>query len=587
MKSITLKEFVEKYKDEISISDDAFMNKLQELNSQWIDVIWAKELIAQNNQLIEEEKKAADNLSFQQEYEKVERDWLVDTLTWLAPLAAIVGVPLWVSKILWNIYNDKKWVNIVKFIDKNLLNPSNTLKPATTDNATLDTIEYLSKLDDKRIKEIKSNPFGAVRSLYNHMDYDLKQTWEQISGLIKKNASKTVSYEILDPLKKEIARLWRVGWAKVQQLQKTVDEITWLLDDAGGSIRVDDAQILKETAYEWYDYARQNKLNLTAKQHYQWYANKLLWQWTRKSIENVVWEWIDVLNKSYGRLKNISTSVWWEVTKIKKMPRYTTIDKIRNEFWDKINMVPWVSALWNVRSDTPAAVFNEKKIPQIIAKIKKWKEPIIKTLEKAKKVADVVEESPATAKKLPYVWKLLSAFWLAAWLLSVASMSDAWYDIDPKEWFKSKFLPKYPGWEITPIDEDAVNRSIDKFLKQDSPWYIESPIMSKRWAEILELATDFSPAGLAKIPLEIVKSETQQKSFEKILSKERAKDVSKDVQEKATMTAAIPKLTWAGSVAKIEPKPIVKPRLTPAQIKELEKAKNKIWWPKFWIQAPF
>jgi hypothetical protein len=39
------------------------------------------------------------------------------------------------------------------------------------------------------------------------MDYDLKQTWEQISGLIKKNASKTVSYEILDPLKKEIARL--------------------------------------------------------------------------------------------------------------------------------------------------------------------------------------------------------------------------------------------------------------------------------------------------------------------------------------------------------------------------------------------
>jgi hypothetical protein len=48
-------------------------------------------------------------------------------------------------------------------------------------------------------------------------------------------------------------------------------------------------------------------------------------------------------------------------------------------------------------------VFNEKKIPQIIAKIKKWKEPIIKTLEKAKKVADVVEESPATAKKLPYV----------------------------------------------------------------------------------------------------------------------------------------------------------------------------------------
>jgi hypothetical protein len=29
-------------------------------------------------------------------------------------------------------------------------------------------------------------------------------------------------------------------------------------------------------------------------------------------------------------------------------------------------------------------------------------------------------------------------------------------------------------------------------------------------------------------------------------------------------------------VAKIEPKPIVKPRLTPAQIKELEKAKKKI-----------
>lgn len=350
-------------KDTDEATNDAVMAKIQELSTQWTEVVWFKDIVNFHNDQQQKSIDSQDANVFSEDYNIRKNDIWEWTLLWV--WVAWLG---WVwlrqgSKLLKSRYTQWRGVDTAKYLIRNLVNPTNSLSINFVEDEAINLMDYLGGLTPEEIKMIQREPMGNFRWLIKKIVADRNTVINARNAILQNNATKQVWYEILQPLADEINRLgiWgELGWKK-QDLIELYDEVKWMLDKNGGSMSVADAEILKETAYESYDYSKLSKNAVDAKTMNRWLGSKLLWQWTKLWIEGAVWDpKLAQLNEQYGIIRTIEKNLWGNVTKISKMPRYTTIGMVRKELWEIVQSIPWVSALGNLQWDLPDIVIEEK-----------------------------------------------------------------------------------------------------------------------------------------------------------------------------------------------------------------------------------
>lgn len=541
MENITIKEFLDQYwaslqRETDEATNDAVIMKLSELAKSWTTVIWAEDIIKDTNQRKQQEIDSDAQNAFADDYVKrKESAWLDVALAVWAPTAVWLWL-YWKSKI----YTQWKWVDVIKYIKSNLANMWNSVKADFLDKKALNFIDYLQNLSKEDISKILKEPLWKYRWLLD--DLLAKSDiiiWER-NKILSQNKNVKFWYEILDKLDSEIKSLWVWWkfWWKLDDLQEVYDEVKTLLDKNWWKISLEDVEIIKETAYENYDFTKSIKVS-DARQINKWIANKFLWQWIKETIENKLWQWIKIRNEQYGKVKDMIKSLLPQSNKLEKMERFTTIKNLKTKYSKAVWSIPWISAMGNITDELNPAILQQEKLWDIINKVQKRGNKIKPLLDKSLPVVQKIINNPVVKKiwsKLPVIW------WVMAWLWVLSEV----------EWLNL--------WESVQAEEMVDNTPAA--VKAQTPKYLTSTISQwKAWLDpenkVFNLNKWTSPAEYLNPVIWVASLWLEWLS----LAEKKIRQTKLDKENKK-----------------------VKVPVKPLTTKQKE-ALKKIWWPKIWFRA--
>jgi len=348
------------------------------------------------------------------------------------PLISIPVGTYWAIKgtkeLIKRIPTEKKAGKVVQYVMNNIVNEWTKVAPEFVDKKTLNVVDYFANMARDKVKKITGNKLWSFRWLYNQVKDDLAEVVTRRKAILEANKWVQFGEEILSKLKTGIDSIKNDVAGEKKHLQKVYDSVKNILDQNGGKISLEDAEQMKETAYEKYDYSKWEKVAVKAKDMATGKGYQMLGKGIKEAIDDAIPD-IKVPNMEYGKLKDLSKTVWVEAVKAERMTPYTTLGEYRKRFGEFVSAVPRISALSNVAGDLPEKKIDEKNMAKIITLARRFPNKIKWFIEKYwSKVSDVVEEATSNIDTKTALW-VAKDVW--KWIMKAGNVVSSFIPIDP------------------------------------------------------------------------------------------------------------------------------------------------------------